>query len=605
MNFVRNKNAIDRDKSMAIPWWRYVLIATLGLIITGILSYGFYAGDRMVTMYAPLVDSAMEIKLETTAAHLWLEEILSGDRHETVEKVWEHLDKANWYVQAMLQGGRNLEGTFIPLNNAERRQEIKAMQKTLVKFRDVTKQRLAAKETAAAGTDVDQRYDAIFMDFITQADHVETRLQQIMAQDLRSFRYIQVSMIVTCMLIFLFIGIAFARFDRLRAKDFLSLHESNVNLAKEMSERKEAEKALRESEAKYRAMFENIGNGVAVCESVNNGEDFIFVDFNKAAEVIERINREALIGKSILTGFPGIKDFGLFEVYQRVWKTGEPEEFPVSIYKDERITGWRENYVYKLPSGEVVAVSTDETERMQAQEERESLVVELEEKNAELERFTYTVSHDLKSPLITIKGFLGLLEKDAEEGNKERMKADIVRISNAAEKMQHLLEELLELSRIGRMVNPPEEVSFGDLVRKAVDVVAGRLAEGNVQVEMTPELPVIYGDSPRIQEVLENLIDNAVKFMGDQSNPLIEIGTRRDFKKTAFYVRDNGVGIDPRYHEKVFGLFDKLDQNTDGTGVGLAIVKRIVEVHGGRIWVESEGIGKGTAFCFTLPDRKE
>jgi signal transduction histidine kinase len=165
---------------------------------------------------------------------------------------------------------------------------------------------------------------------------------------------------------------------------------------------------------------------------------------------------------------------------------------------------------------------------------------------------------------------MGMLEKDAAKGDTERMKDDIGRISDAADKMNALLKELLELSRIGRMINPPEEVPFGDLGREAMETVAGRLAEGNVQVEIGPDLPMVYGDAPRIQEVLENLIDNAVKFMGDEANPLIEIGARQDDGETILYVRDNGVGIDPRYHDKVFGLFDQLDPKSEGTGVGMA-----------------------------------
>ena len=242
-------------------------------------------------------------------------------------------------------------------------------------------------------------------------------------------------------------------------------------------------------------------------------------------------------------------------------------------------------------------------ERKQAEAAREALLEELEAKNAELERFTYTVSHDLKSPLITIKGFLGLLEQDAAAGDMDKMKSDATRISDAVDKMQQLLQELLELSRIGRLMNPPEEVLLDELVRDAVDMVAGRLAERGVRVEIAPNLPVVYGDCIRLREVLENLVDNAVKFMGDQSEPCVEIGARRDGEETVFYVRDNGIGIEPRYHEKVFELFDKLEPQTEGTGVGLAIVKRIVEVHGGRIWVESEGTGQGSTFCFTLPDK--
>jgi signal transduction histidine kinase len=220
-----------------------------------------------------------------------------------------------------------------------------------------------------------------------------------------------------------------------------------------------------------------------------------------------------------------------------------------------------------------------------------------------LERFTYTVSHDLKSPLITIKGFLGMLEQDTSSGDTERAKSDMAIISGAVEKMQRFLEELLDLSRIGHLVNPPEEVSLGELVHEAVNMVAGRLEATDAKVEIAPDLPVVYGDHPRLREVFENLIDNAVKFVAEQPNPRVEIGAREDGDETVFYVWDNGIGIDPRYHEKIFDLFDKLDQDTEGTGVGLAIVKRIVEVHGGRIWVESEGSGKSTTFCFTLKEK--
>ena len=242
-------------------------------------------------------------------------------------------------------------------------------------------------------------------------------------------------------------------------------------------------------------------------------------------------------------------------------------------------------------------------ERKQVEREREKLITELEARNAELERFTYTVSHDLKAPLITIRGFLGFVEKDALAGNLERLRNDINRIVEVTDKMQRLLTELLELSRIGRMMNPPEAVSFETIVREALELVRGRITQRGVQVEIAPNLPIVYGDRARLVEVVQNLVDNAAKFMGDQPNPRIEIGssgTNADGKPT-FFVRDNGIGIDPKYHEQIFGLFNKLDAQTEGTGVGLALVKRIVEVHGGRIWVESEGLGHGTTVCLTLP----
>jgi signal transduction histidine kinase len=240
-------------------------------------------------------------------------------------------------------------------------------------------------------------------------------------------------------------------------------------------------------------------------------------------------------------------------------------------------------------------------ERKRAEAEREKVIKELEAKNAELERFTYTVSHDLKSPLITISGFLGLLEADARSGNRDKFKGDLQRINEAAEKMKRLLDELLELSRIGRLVNPPSDTSFSRIVEEALSLTKGRLMAGNIKVHVEKDLPIVHGDRPRLVEVMQNLIDNAAKFMGDQSAPKIEIGMQNTNAGKIFFVKDNGIGIEPNHHEKIFGLFDKLDPHSDGTGVGLALARRIVEVHGGRIWVESEGKGKGSMLCFTLP----
>lgn len=240
-------------------------------------------------------------------------------------------------------------------------------------------------------------------------------------------------------------------------------------------------------------------------------------------------------------------------------------------------------------------------ERKRVETEHEKAIKELETKNAELERFTYTVSHDLKSPLITISGFLGLLDIDAKSGNTEKFKGDLKRINEATEKMQRLLNELLELSRIGRLVNPASNTPFAEIVEDALALTRGRLMAGNIRVDVQTELPTVSGDRPRLVEVLQNLIDNAAKFMGDQPEPYIEIGARKEGNQYEFFVKDNGIGINPSYHERIFGLFDKLDPRTEGTGVGLALAKRIVEVHGGRIWVESQGKDKGSMFCFTLP----
>ncbi len=232
--------------------------------------------------------------------------------------------------------------------------------------------------------------------------------------------------------------------------------------------------------------------------------------------------------------------------------------------------------------------------------EKQQLIDELEARNAEMERFAYTVSHDLKSPLVTIRGYLGMLEKDMVAGDEDRMRGDLKRIHAAAGRMGQLLDEVLELSRIGRQLNTLQEVAISGLAFEAAENLAGMIAQRGVELEIDPELPAVQGDRPRLLEVLQNLIENAVKFMGDQPRPRVEVGCLIDGAETVFFVRDNGVGIDRRYQEKIFGLFERLDAGVDGTGVGLALVQRIVEFHGGRVWVESKGVGHGATFCFTL-----
>jgi len=253
-------------------------------------------------------------------------------------------------------------------------------------------------------------------------------------------------------------------------------------------------------------------------------------------------------------------------------------------------------------------IQRDITERKKAEDEIQKLneelneqVAQLEAKNTELTQFTYTVSHDLKSPLVTINGFLGYLEQDAESGNLQRLKHDSVRIREAVNKMHALLTELLELSRIGRMMNTPEDIPFADIVNDALEIVHGRLASRAVSIHTPPSLPIVHGDRQRLTEVLQNLIDNSAKYMGDQPDPRIEIGQQgAEHGRLILFVKDNGMGIDPAFHERIFGLFNKLDSTSEGTGIGLALVKKIIEVHGGRIWVESEP-GKGSTFYFTLP----
>jgi len=226
---------------------------------------------------------------------------------------------------------------------------------------------------------------------------------------------------------------------------------------------------------------------------------------------------------------------------------------------------------------------------------------ELREKSAELERFTYMISHDMKSPLVTFRTFLQYLENDMATNNAGRIVKDMHFMRVASDRMGRLLEDLLEMLRVGQTANQPECVACGDLIDDALNLLAGTISEGGIEVKAEVPDILLFGDRPRLVEIWQNLVENACKFMGDQAHPRIEIGIERLAGDVVFFVRDNGVGIESEYQDKVFELFEKLNKNVEGTGLGLAIVRRIVELNGGKIWMESPGRGQGTCFRFTLP----
>lgn len=320
--------------------------------------------------------------------------------------------------------------------------------------------------------------------------------------------------------------------------------------------------------------------------------------FGKVRSVIKNSKFDFFVSTDTRTGLNRFVD--------KIFESKGHESCEVTLIKDDNIS------THVLLNGiiteneELCSVNmVDITERKNSAIERDRLMVSLETKNSEIEQFIYTVTHDLKSPLVTINGFVGLLAKDANEGNETRIAEDIQYISNASSSMDVMLTELLEFSRVGRLDNPHEKIIMNELVNEVVQLLQGSILASKANIKIQPHLPNVIADRPRIKALLQNIIENAIKFMGDQAQPRIEIAAHTEANQTVYTIKDNGIGIAKPYQEKVFGLFEHLDPEVLGTGMGLALVKRIVGVHNGRAWLESDGEGCGCTLFFTLPQQKE
>ena len=251
-----------------------------------------------------------------------------------------------------------------------------------------------------------------------------------------------------------------------------------------------------------------------------------------------------------------------------------------------------------------LAIGQDITEQRRAEETLRERSVQLEAANKELEAFTYTVSHDLRAPLRAIDGFTKMLVQSAYDkiDQEEKRKFDVIRAN--AQKMDQLIEDFLAFSHIGHQDISFSGINMGNLINQVWEEWRVTNAERRMELK-TGDLPQAFGDSGLIKQVLSNLMSNAIKFTRSQELALIEIGGKIDGHVNLYYVKDNGVGFNMRYYDKLFGVFQRLHNERDfeGTGVGLAIVQRIIQRHGGRLWAEGKE-GEGAVFYFTLPNRK-
>jgi PAS domain S-box-containing protein len=359
--------------------------------------------------------------------------------------------------------------------------------------------------------------------------------------------------------------------------------------------RKRAEEALRESEERLRKIVE--GGQAGYCFIDRNGR---FRDCNDAWLRMHGFSsRDEVIGQHF-TLIQADENKEQAEKYFQSLLKGQPipSGESTSLRKDGSVSYHTFSANPVVEGGSVVGVDAffiDITQRREAEQELRSI-------NEELKSFSHIVSHDLKTPIVFIQGFTSFLLESYRDKLDEKGWTCLERIKVNADRMEALVSDLLALSKIGKVVSAFKNVSSREIVDTVITNLQDRLNEHGAQVVVRENLPIICCDAERIYQVFDNLLVNAIKFRGGARRLRIEIGCEEKDGCHRFWVKDNGIGIDAKHHVRIFERFHRLKETVDveGTGLGLSIVERIVNNHGGRIWVESEP-SVGSTFYFTIP----
>ncbi|PKN96862.1 MAG: hypothetical protein CVU43_18515, partial [Chloroflexi bacterium HGW-Chloroflexi-5] len=383
-----------------------------------------------------------------------------------------------------------------------------------------------------------------------------------------------------------------------------------------IEDQKEIEEALSKSEKSYRSLFENITQGFAlhkiILDESGKPVDYQFVAVNPAYEKLTGLSAKKIIGKTVLEALPGVEQSWI-DTFGEVAISGNAKHF-------EDYTGAIGKY-YDVTAfcpeiGFFAVVISDITERKKYELDIQNFnlvlenrvkdrTAELENANHELESFSYSISHDLRAPLRSIHGFSQIILEDYSKNLDPEVNHYFDLIRKNATMMGNLVDDLLSFSRLGRQSLNHVNVDSASIVKEVIESLQSEIRDRNINITMV-ELPEVKADPSLLRQIFVNLISNSIKFSRDKIQPEIEVGFETQIIEDGlihayFYVKDNGVGFDMKFYDKLFGVFQRLHRAEDyeGTGVGLAIVDRIVKKHGGNIWAES-AIGEGTTFYFTL-----
>lgn len=612
-----------RDIRGEIPWGMYLIIGCVGLILTGIVGYGFFIAARMNKTDTPSMDAVSMAKLEATHAHHQIERIASGESFDNIESALLRLDQAFYQLQAMLAGGEGAAPRAYPIEDPGLRGEILAAKDKLSDLKAITWQRLASREIRSGEKEVDSNYFEQFHGFINQLDLIRARMEEINLVNFKKFRATQWVIVSICISLTLIIGVAFHRFEHRSATDFFALRSITDRLKKEISERNAAEIALRESEARFRQIAETIED-IFWLQDTEGEKKIIYINpafksmWGKSSEALyaepqtflEPVHPEdADIARRFFESFPG---------------KGEDRRTEFRINRPDGSVRWIHARGFPIRSTEVetrraAGFAQDITSRKRNEKRLEELL-------AEIRNFAAIVSHDLRAPLVNLKGFVReialVLERIKPEiqtflscisetrakalasAIEEELPEAIDFITASCSRMETLIQAVLRLSRIEERRLNLELIDTNALISDLMVSFAYQIKQQGIRVTVDP-LPETRGDRFAMEQVFSNLISNAVQYLSPDQTGEISIGAEHHPDETVFHVRDNGRGIQFSDLTRIFDIFQRVGTaNIPGEGMGLTYTRALVRLHGGRIWCDSV-VGEGSTFFFSIAARME
>jgi len=347
---------------------------------------------------------------------------------------------------------------------------------------------------------------------------------------------------------------------------------------------------------------------VDILESISDGfismdKQLVVLYFNKAAENMLGRNRKEVIGRNLFDAFPEAKGSLFEEKYSEAVRTKKQASFE-TFFDIPPYTNWYDVRIYPSKIGISVYFLVI-TEQKKVEEKLLKLNQELQRSNADLEQFASIISHDLREPLLTVSNFVQLLARRYEDKLDEKGQTFIHYILDGTNHMQQLLLDLKSYSSVGGGKMNFKPLHLGKVLKEVKRNLDKRIKENRAEI-ISSDLPVVYGDEMQLFTLLQNLISNALKYRRNEA-PRISISAQGNSENECVVcLRDNGIGFDQKHARRIFLIFQRLHlgKKYDGSGIGLAICKKIVENHGGRIWAESE-LGHGAMFCFALPLNKQ